>query len=372
VGLLAGGVAHDFNNLLMPILGYSELMMMGRPEEDPDRKKLEQIHRAAEMAKALTMRLLAFSRKQVLRLDAVDVGDIVRGLEPVLRRTIRENIRIETVAGVGPATARADKGQIEQALLNLAVNAQDAMPEGGTLTIEAGCVDLDGTDAAARPEAIPGPYVVLSVSDTGSGIDEETQAHIFEPFFTTKEKGKGTGLGLATVYGIVKQHGGSVAVRSEPGRGSVFEILLPRAEEKGTPAAAREPDRAPGRVERGTETVLVAEDNETVRTLACRMLEDLGYRVLAAESADRCVELAAAHEGDVDLLLTDVIMPGRNGKELFDLLKRERPGLKVLFMSGYPGDVIGRHGILGKSVRFLQKPFTAAALAREVRRALAG
>jgi PAS domain S-box-containing protein len=276
VGLLAGGVAHDFNNLLMPILGYSEMMMARLPEGHPDRQKLEQIHRAADLAKALTMRLLAFSRKQVLRLDAVDVGGIVRGLEPVLRRTIRENIRIETVVGDKPATARADKGQIEQALLNLAVNAQDAMPEGGTLTIEAGDVDLDESGAAARPETAPGSYVRLAVSDTGTGMDEETQAHIFEPFFTTKEKGKGTGLGLATVYGIVKQHGGTVSVRSGVGRGSVFEILLPRI-----PAAAKEeaapPPPAAGEVERGTGTVLVAEDNETVRTLACGMLKDLGY-----------------------------------------------------------------------------------------------
>ena len=369
VGLLAGGVAHDFNNLLMPILGYSELMMMGRPEGDPDRKKLEQIHQAADLAKALTMRLLAFSRKQMLRLEAVDVGDIVRGLEPVIRRTIRENIRIETVAGDGPATARADKGQIEQALLNLAVNAQDAMPEGGTLTIEAGNVDIDESRAADRPEAARGPCVRLSVSDTGTGMDEETQSHIFEPFFTTKEKGKGTGLGLATVYGIVKQHGGTISVRSGKGRGSVFEILLPRIEAPAKEEAAPPPE-ASDRVERGTGTVLVAEDNETVRTLACRMLEDLGYRVLAAESADRCLELAAGHEGAIDLLLTDVIMPGRNGRELYDLLKGIRPGLKVLFMSGYSGDVIGRQGILDEGVHFLQKPFTNAALSQQVRRAL--
>ncbi len=365
VGLLAGGVAHDFNNLLTPILGYSEMMMARLPGEHPDRKRLEHIHRAADLARVLTMRLLAFSRKQVLRLDVLDMGDVVRGLEPVIRRTIRENIRVETVVGAEPAPARADKGQIEQALLNLAVNAQDAMPEGGTLTIEAGNLDLAGPDDA-RPEAAPGPYVMLSVSDTGTGMDEETQAHIFEPFFTTKGQGKGTGLGLATVYGIVKQHGGTITVRSGKGRGSVFEVLLPRAEEKAAQAAEQPPER----VERGTGTVLVAEDNETVRTLVCRMLEELGYRVLAAESADRCLEVAAAHQGAIDLLLTDVIMPGKNGKELYDLLKRDRPGLKGLFMSGYSGDVIGQHGILDEGVHFLQKPFTNLALSQQVRRAL--
>ena len=370
VGLLAGGVAHDFNNLLTPILGYSELMMAGLPEGDPNRKKLEHIHQAADLARVLTMRLLAFSRKQVLRLDVVDVGDIVRGLEPVIRRTIRENIRIETVVGEEPGLVRADKGQIEQALLNLAVNAQDAMPGEGTLTIEARNVDLDDSCASARPEVVPGPYVMLSVSDTGAGMDEETRARIFEPFFTTKGQGKGTGLGLATVYGIVKQHGGAVTVYSEKGRGSVFKMYLPLVAKEGKTADAAPPPAAPDRAERGTETVLVAEDNETVRTLACRMLEDLGYRVLSAESADRCVALAGGHPEPIHLLLTDVIMPGKNGKELYDLLKRDRPGLKALYMSGYPGEVIGHHGILGEDVFFLQKPFTNAALAQQVRLAL--
>ncbi len=370
VGLLAGGVAHDFNNLLTPILGYSELMMAGLPEGDPNRKKLEHIHQAADLARVLTMRLLAFSRKQVLRLDVVDVGDIVRGLEPVIRRTIRENIRIETVVGGETGLVRADKGQIEQALLNLAVNAQDAMPGEGTLTIEARNVDLDDSCASARPEVVPGPYVMLSVSDTGAGMDEETRARIFEPFFTTKGQGKGTGLGLATVYGIVKQHGGAVTVYSEKGRGSVFKMYLPLVAKEGKTADAAPPPAAPVRTERGTETVLVAEDNETVRTLACRMLEDLGYRVLSAESADRCVALAGGHPEPIHLLLTDVIMPGKNGKELYDLLRRDRPGLKALYMSGYPGEVIGRHGILDEDVFFLQKPFTNAALAQQVRLAL--
>jgi CheY-like chemotaxis protein len=339
------------------------------PEGDPNRKKLEHIHQAADLARVLTMRLLAFSRKQVLRLDVVDVGDIVRGLEPVIRRTIREDIRIETVVGGEPGLVRADKGQIEQALLNLAVNAQDAMPGEGTLTIEARNVDLDDSYVFTRPEVAPGPYVMLSVSDTGEGMDEETRARIFEPFFTTKGQGKGTGLGLATVYGIVKQHGGYIYVYSEKGRGSVFKVYLPRVAD--AEKASVEEEAAPARIERGDETVLVAEDNETVRGLACRMLEDLGYRVLAAEDVDRCIELSRSHPGTIHLLLTDVIMPDRNGRELYDLLKRERPGMKVLFMSGYAGSAITDDGILDDGVHFLQKPFTNAALARQVRQALA-
>ncbi|MBP2673206.1 MAG: sensor hybrid histidine kinase [Deltaproteobacteria bacterium] len=369
VGLLAGGVAHDFNNLLTPILGFSELMLMGRPEGDPDRAKLEHIHHAADLAKELTQRLLAFSRKQMLRLEVVDVGSIVRGLERMVRHTIRENIRIVVTVPESVGLARADKGQIDQALLNLAINAQDAMPEGGTLTIEAGNVELDESNASDHPEIVPGPYVMLSVSDTGIGMDQETQAHIFEPFFTTKGPGKGTGLGLATVYGIVKQHGGYIYVDSEKGRGSVFKVYLPRVAD--AEKASEDETAAPARIERGDETVLVAEDNETVRGLACRMLEDLGYRVLAAEDVDKCIELSRSHPGTIHLLLTDVIMPDRNGRELYDLLKRERPGMKVLFMSGYAGSAITDDGILDDGVHFLQKPFTNAALARQVRQALA-
>jgi len=369
VGLLAGGVAHDFNNLLTPILGYSEMLMMDLPEGDPDRAKLEQIRHAAEMAKELIHRLLAFSRKQMLRLEVVDVGGIVRELEPVLRRTIRENVRIEVSVPATPGHVLADRGQIEQALLNLAINAQDAMPDGGRLTVETEGADLDESYSSLHPEVSPGPYVMLSVGDSGMGMDEETQAHIFEPFFTTKGPGKGTGLGLATVYGIVKQHGGYVYVSSAKGKGSVFRIYLPRAPEAEKPAEAGEVP--PDRVERGEETVLVAEDNGTVRALACRMLEDLGYRVLAGETAERCIELSRSHPGAIHLLLADVIMPERNGKELYDLLKRDRPEMKVLFMSGYAGNVIAHHGILDEGVQLLQKPFTNADLSRQVRRALA-
>ena len=372
VGLLAGGVAHDFNNLLTPILGYSELMMLGRPEGDPNRKKLEHIHQAADLARVLTMRLLAFGRKQVLRLDVVDVGDIVRGLEPVIRRTIRENIRIETVVGGEPGLVRADKGQIEQALLNLAVNAQDAMPGEGTLTIEARNVDLDDSCASARPEVVPGPYVMLSVTRHRGGDGRGDPRPHLRAVLHHEGAGQGDGAGAGH---RVRDREAARGVRHRVFREGARERVqdVPAAGgEGGEDGRRRSSPAAPDRAERGTETVLVAEDNETVRTLACRMLEDLGYRVLSAESADRCVALAGGHPEPIHLLLTDVIMPGKNGKELYDLLKRDRPGLKALYMSGYPGEVIGHHGILGEDVFFLQKPFTNAALAQQVRLALAG
>jgi PAS domain S-box-containing protein len=370
VGLLAGGVAHDFNNLLTPVLGYSELLMRGFPEGSPDRRKLEQIHQAADQARVLTTRLLAFGRRQTLRLEAVDVAEVVRGLEPVIRRTIREDIRVRIAADGGTGRARADRGQVEQALLNLAVNAQEAMPDGGTLIIETANVHLDESYASAHAEVVPGPYVMVSVTDTGTGMDEETRARVFEPFYA--KKGGGGGLGLPTVYGIVKQHGGAVNVYSEPGRGSVFKIYLPRVPEgeEGPAPRAVAPVAAGGPPEGGNETVLVAEDNESVREMTCMMLEGLGYRVLSGESAERCLEIAAAFDGPIHLLLTDVIMPGRNGKELYDLLAAARPGMKVLFMSGYSANVIGHHGILEEGVDFLQKPFRRADLSRKVREAL--
>jgi two-component system cell cycle sensor histidine kinase/response regulator CckA len=368
VGLLAGGVAHDFNNLLTPILGYSELLMLAFPEGDKNRQKLEQINQAASLARDLTKRLLAFSRKQMLELDVVNVGDIIHGFEQVVHRTIRENIQIEIFIAPSLGMVRADKGQIEQVLLNLAVNAQDAMPEGGVLIIEAKNTDLDESYTSSHLEVTPGPYVMLSVSDTGMGIDEETQEHIFEPFYTTKELGRGTGLGLATVYGIVKQHGGSISVYSVKNKGSTFKIFLPRATEEATKVEKQEPQ--PSNIEHGSETVLVMEDNETVRSLTCGMLEGLGYQVLAADNVGSCIELIGMYTGPIHLLLTDVVMPEKNGKELYELLQRDRPELNVLYMSGYAGDVIGHHGILDEGINFLQKPFTLAALSQKVRRAL--
>ncbi len=368
VGLLAGGVAHDFNNLLTPILGYSEIMMLELPPEDPKRQKLEQINHAADLAKGLTRRLLAFSRKQMLELKPVNLGDIIREFEHVLHRTIRENIEIKIHIAPVLGTVRADKGQIEQALLNLAINAQDAMPEGGVLIIEAKDIDLDESYTIQHPEIAPGPYVMLSVNDSGIGMDAEVQEHIFEPFFTTKELGRGTGLGLSTVYGIVKQHAGSISVYSEKTQGSIFKIFLPRVN-GGSGSTKDHPLRSED-LEKGSETILVMEDNENVRTLACKMLENLGYHVLMAESTDHCLEMAEKHPEAISLLLTDVIMPKKNGKELYAELQQFRPDLKVLFMSGYTANVIGHHGILDEDVNFLQKPFTIQDLSQKVRRAL--
>jgi two-component system, cell cycle sensor histidine kinase and response regulator CckA len=368
VGLLAGGVAHDFNNLLTPILGYTEMLICGFPQDDSRRVQLEQVNRAAERAKELTHELLAFSRKQILELKTVDLGDIIRRFESMLRRTIRENISIQV--GISPSLSlvRADKGQIEQVLVNLSINAQDAMPEGGTLMIEAMDVDLDESYTSKNPEIVPGPYVMLAVSDTGTGMDEQTMQHVFEPFFTTKESGKGTGLGLSTVYGIVSQHGGSITVYSEKNRGSTFKVFLSRVTEEG--ARAEEYLPLPDEVVRGVETVLVVEDNEMVRTLACDTLESLGYRVLAAESPIICIELVKGYEGPISLLLTDVVMPGMNGRELFNILGRTRPELRVLFMSGYSSNVIGHHGVLDEGVNFIQKPFSVHALSKKIRKVL--
>jgi PAS domain S-box-containing protein len=368
VGLLAGGVAHDFNNLLTPILGYTELLIRGFSEDDPRHKRLQHVKEAADRAKDLTHRLLTFSRKQIIELKTLDLGDIVCQFEEILHRTIRENIQIDIAIAPSLGKVRIDAGQIELVLLNLSVNAQDAMPEGGKLTIEVKDIDLDAAYAASHAEISPGPYVMLAVSDTGSGMDEKTTAHIFEPFFTTKELGKGTGLGLSTVYGIVKQHGGSIYVYSERERGSVFKVFLPRVEEDGT---LIEPSLSRGnRVVSGSETILVAEDSEIVRLLVNDMLESFGYNVLVAESPERCIEIARGYQGTLDLLLTDVVMPGMNGMELIHLLRETRPELKVLFMSGYSSNVIAHHGVLDQKVDFVQKPFTVQSLSEKVRQAL--
>lgn len=368
VGLLAGGVAHDFNNLLTPILGYSELLLAGFSEDAPHYRRLWQIKQAAERAQELTRRLLAFSRKQIIELKTVDPGDIIRQFESMLRRTIRENIHINVIISPLLGKVRADAGQIELVLLNLSINAQDAMPEGGVLTIEANDMDLDESYVAMHAELVPGPHVMLQVSDTGIGMDQRTREHIFEPFFTTKELGKGTGLGLSTVYGIVRQHGGAIFVYSEKGRGSVFKLFLPRVTGGAESPAPRL--SLPDATAAGIETVLVVEDNDMVRALVAEMLESLGYRVVSAENPDHCIGLMKEYQGNVSLLITDVVMPGRNGKELFEQLKSIMPDLRVLFMSGYTSDVIGHHGVLDEGVAFIQKPFTRQLLSEKVRNVL--
>jgi signal transduction histidine kinase len=366
IGLLSGGVAHDFNNLLTPIRGYAELVRTSLREDDPLRTELAEIERAAERARELTQQLLAFSRKQIIEVKPVDLREIIRRAERILRRTIREDISIRLELAATPSIVRADAGQIELVLVNLSINAQDAMPEGGVLRIETVSFPVDESYAARHPGLSPGPHVMLAVSDTGVGMDQPTMARIFEPFFTTKEVGKGTGLGLSTAYGIITQHGGSINVHSEKGHGSTFKILLPQLE--GAEAA---PPREPvDLVLRGTETILVVEDNPMVRTLLGRLLPSLGYETLTAGGVEECLELVKTRTGSLHLLLTDVVMPTMNGRELYERVRLLRPELKVLFMSGYTTEVIGHHGVIEEGVHFLHKPFSRSALSIKIRAAL--
>jgi DNA-binding response OmpR family regulator len=369
VGLLAGGVAHDFNNLLTPILGNAELLLLGQLSSAAA-KSAREIHQAGERASELTRQLLAFGRKQMLELKTINPAEVIARLQPMLRRTIREDIRIDVVLPPSLDTVRADVGQLDQVLLNLAVNAQDAMPAGGILTIEAQNVELDEGYVSQHPEVTVGPYLMIAVSDTGVGMNVETQQRLFEPFFTTKERGKGTGLGLSIVYGIVKQHGGSISVYSEPGKGSTFKIYLPRF--RGAAEVPRDfaSLAAAASLARGRETILVVEDNEMVRRTACEMLKSLGYSVLAAGSAEECYRTAREHDGEIHLLLTDVILSKSNGKEVFQKLRADQKKLKVLFMSGYTSNVIVHHGVVDEGINFIQKPLSLQLLSRKVRQVL--
>jgi PAS domain S-box-containing protein len=366
VGRLAGGIAHDFNNLLSPILGYAEMLLLDFLPDDPRHEDLVEIQRAAERARDLTRQLLAFSRKQVLEMKKIDLGRVVSGFEKILRRTIREDIALEIdLASAG--AVEADVSQIEQVLMNLAVNSQDAMPDGGKLTIRTADVVLDETRAADHPGVLPGAYVLLSLGDTGTGMDGDTLRNAFEPFFTTKEAGKGTGLGLATVHGIVKQHDGHIEVDSKVGLGTTFLIHFPCAEAGAKPGRAEETDDG---APRGSETVLVVEDNVAVRNLVCGMLRRYGYAVLDADGGESCLQLVENHQGPFDLLLTDVVMPNMDGRRLFERLSGILPALKVIYMSGYTDTVIGRHGVLDDGVDFIQKPISVQALTRKVREVL--
>lgn len=368
IGRLAGGVAHDLNNVLTPILGYGEMLLDGASGEDPRREPLEEIVDAGRRARNLVHQLLAFSRKQLLEIKTLDLNALLKNFERLLRRTIRENIDIRLILEKSLPPVRGDTGQLEQVVMNLAVNAQDAMPEGGTLTVETVRVDLDEACTSRHEGIRPGPHVLMALSDTGSGMDEETRRSLFEPFFTTKEKEKGTGLGLATVYGIVRQHGGSVRVYSEPGLGTVFKVYLPAA--VGEAAVPAEEKRQVHPAEGGSETILLAEDNPQVKNLAAAILERRGYTILSAESGLEAVSIIKKHNGPVHLLLTDVIMPDMNGRKLFEKVRRIHPDIRVLYMSGYTDNVIAHHGVVDPDVHFIHKPFPVNALAAKVREVL--
>jgi signal transduction histidine kinase len=368
VGRLAGGVAHDINNMMTVVTGFTDLLLGAPPPDElQQRGMLEEIQKAGERAVTVARQLLAFSRKQMVQPVVLDLNGVVTGMEKMLRSVIREDIQLITRPDPALHPVKADLGQIEMVLLNLAVNARDAMPRGGRLTIETANVELDAGVWPTEFEAEPGPYAYLAVTDTGCGMDEKTRAHLFEPFFTTKEAGMGTGLGLATVYGIVKQWGGQIAVYSEPGQGTTFKIYLPQV--AGRVAAPASAPEGPGDLH-GRETVLVAEDEEGVRRLARRVLEEKGYTLLEARDGAEALRIALQHPGPIHLLVTDTVMPEMNGRELSQRLLHSRPGVKVLYVSGYSENVIVHHGVLDPGIAFLQKPFTPLALLRKVREVL--
>jgi two-component system cell cycle sensor histidine kinase/response regulator CckA len=377
VGRLAGGIAHDFNNLLTAMQGYTSLVLSDLGSDGPvdeSRKQavrtdLTEIRLAADRAAELTQQLLAFSRRQVLQPQVLNLNQLVQGMENMLRRLIGEDIDLDTVLAPSLANVLADPGQIEQVVMNLAVNARDAMPQGGRLTIETANVEIDKGYAREHPGSEPGTYAMLAVSDTGIGMDEEVRSHLFEPFFTTKEEGKGTGLGLATVYGIVKQSGGHVWPQSEPGKGTTFRIYLPRVEAEAV--QVQQVDE-PSVLSSGVETVLLVEDEEIVRELARRILERQGYTMLVVGHPEEALHLCEAYPDPIDLLITDVVMPGMSGRELADLLVQSRPETRVLYISGYTDDAIVQHGVLGPQVNFVQKPFRPRDLAQRVREVLDG
>jgi PAS domain S-box-containing protein len=371
IGRLAGGVAHDLNNLLSPILGYSEMLRMdaGAGPAQLNVEWLEQIEQAGLRARDLVRQLLAFSRKQALAFQPVRLNDLLRGFEKLLRRTIREDVDILWALSPGLPPVMGDPGQLEQVLMNLAVNAQDAMPGGGKLTLETAAVELDESYAARHPGAKPGRYVMLAVSDTGTGMDETVRGQLFEPFFSTKQNGEGTGLGLATVYGIVKQHGGNIWVYSEPGHGATFKVYLPAAENVPVVAPKERPAETNVMPEI-PETILLVEDEDAVRELATTILKGKGYTVLAASGGAEALSRLERARNPVHLLLTDVVMPGMNGRELFRRAAGIRPEIRVVYMSGYTDNVIAHHGVLDEGVQFLQKPFSVQSLLRAVRKAL--
>ncbi len=369
IGRMTGGIAHDFNNMLTPILGYAELLMHHLPSDDPRRANMENIIHSAERSRDLVRQLLAFSRQQTLEMKPLDLNSSITSFEKILRRTLHENVAIRTTLAPGLGTILADVGQIEQILMNLSVNAQDAMPMGGILFIETSQVHLDEAYAAMHKGSMTGDYVLLTVSDTGTGMDQDVLDHLFEPFFTTKAPGKGTGLGLSTVYGIVKQHGGYIMAYSEPAKGTTFRIYFPLS---GAPS-----DKAASRLEQphgigGCETVLVIEDEELVRELVTGILKDSGYTVLEARDGKTAHDLARTFSGQIHLVISDMILPDATGTDLFEQLGAVRSGMKVLYMSGYTPDVISHVGQLGPEAHFIQKPFTLHEFSHKVRTVLDG
>jgi two-component system cell cycle sensor histidine kinase/response regulator CckA len=364
IGRLAGGVAHDFNNLLGVIIGYGERLLRRLPS--PERREISEVLKAAEHAASLTRQLLTFSRRQVLKPRVLDLNAVVGELDGMLRRIIGEDVGLVTVLQDGLGHVMADPGQIQQVVMNLTVNARDAMPKGGRLTIETSNAELDESYGSVHLAVRPGRYVMLAVTDTGTGMDAATQARIFEPFFTTKEAGKGTGLGLSTVFGIVKQSEGNIWVYSEPLRGTTFKVYLPRVDEVVEEQSPRKAEAAAG----GSETILLVEDADSLRELGREILEEHGYKVIEASSGTTALEGLERHTGALDLILTDLVMSGMSGRELADQITRMRPGTKVLFMSGYTDDALGHHGVLGPGTAFVEKPFTIDGLLRKVREVL--
>lgn len=367
IGRLAGGVAHDFNNLLTAIIGYAEVGIMRLNQGDPLRSILDEIIKAGERASTLTSQLLAFSRKQMLQMKVLDLNTVVSDMERMLKRLIGEDIDLITRKDNQLGRVSADRGQIEQVLMNLVINSRDAMPNGGTLTVETANVYLDESYVSSHVDTKPGHYIMLAVSDTGHGIDADTLTHIFEPFFTTKSKGQGTGLGLSTVYGIIKQSGGDVWVYSEQGRGTTFKIYMPQVEQLEEEIESRKTSAGNGR---GSETVLVVEDEDMVRRLTCQTLTINGYNVLEAPNPGAALLICEQHEGPIDLLVTDVVMPQMNGRELSDRLTPLRPGMKVLYMSGYTDSVVYQQMDWNSGLTFIQKPFSPHNLLRKVRELL--
>jgi two-component system cell cycle sensor histidine kinase/response regulator CckA len=369
IGRLAGGIAHDFNNLLTTILGYSEMLLSEGTTTKEALESVREISKSAQRAASLTQQLLAYSRKQVLRPEELDINELVANVTKMLRRLIHENIQVNTVLDPKIGWVKADPAQLEQVIINLAINARDSMPEGGKLTIETQDLVLDESYCKLRPEVIPGKYVMLAVTDTGCGIDEKNQKQIFEPFFTTKEPGKGTGLGLATVFGTVKQSSGYIYVYSEPELGSTFKIYLPEVQTRKAKSRNRPKERS-GQATDGT--ILLVEDDEALRELVSQILDRTGYSVVPASNGEEALRLIdSPGHAEINLLISDVVMPGIGGKALAEQLQARLPDLKVLYISGYPDEAVVHHGMLDEGIAFLQKPFSATAIIQKVQEILA-